>query len=179
VEAPRRLDIVAEAQNSIGAITGVKDQADKNSRAISKIVPTWQAVEGTAVEMCPSVLATKDTITQLQCRTTEFVSKAGLATWVPSQVGDIVLNCPAERPSTTEAVSKGCPEKVQSANVKDVLGENSQILGWAMAVAGVCGVGVCGGGVAYAAKKKNSSDDSDDYDEDEEDEEGAGSPLKD
>lgn len=32
---------------------------DKNARAISKVVPTWQAVEGTAVQMCPSVLATK------------------------------------------------------------------------------------------------------------------------
>ena len=32
---------------------------DRNARAIGKIVPTWQAVEGTAVSMCPSVLATK------------------------------------------------------------------------------------------------------------------------
>ncbi|CAE7378761.1 unnamed protein product [Symbiodinium pilosum] len=108
-EAVRRLDIVAQAQSSIGDAIGIKEQAEKNSRAISKIIPTWQAVEGTAVSMCPSVLATKDTISNLQCRTTEFVSKAGLASWVPSQVTDIVGNCPATLPTAEEAIAQGCP----------------------------------------------------------------------
>lgn len=87
---------------------------DKNARAISKVVPTWQAVEGTAVDMCPSVLATKDrdlglgqaasrpvlgsmfgshiwqdTISNLKCRTTEFVSKAGLGSFVPSEARQV------------------------------------------------------------------------------------------
>ena len=35
--------------------------------------------------MLLDVCLREDTISNLQCRTTEFVSKAGLSTWVPSQ----------------------------------------------------------------------------------------------
>jgi len=169
-QSVRRLDFVTEAQSSISGAVSLKEQAEKNSRAIGKIIPTWQAVEGTAVSMCPSVLATKDTIGHLQCRTTEFVSKAGLSSWVPSQVTDIVGNCPAKLPTTEEAVAQGCPEKAQSANVKDVLGEHSETLGWAMAVGGgVVGLGICGGGAAIM--KSKASKDEEEYDSEEDEEE--------
>ena len=162
-QATRRLDIVKEAQNAFGSVTGIKEQADKNARAISKVVPTWQAVEGTAVQMCPSVLATKDTISNLKCRTTEFVSKAGLGSFVPSEVSNIVAGCPANLPSTEQAVEAGCPKEAFSANVKDVLGENSSALGWALAVGGsAAGLGICGvAGTKMLMKKKEDDEDSD------------------
>lgn len=169
-QAVRRLDIVSEAQNAVGSVTGLKEQADKNSRAIGKIVPTWQAVEGTAVDMCPSVLATKDTISNLKCRTTEFVSKAGLGSFVPSEVSNIVAGCPANLPSAEQAIEAGCPKEAYSASVKDVLGENSSVLGWALAVGGgAAGLGICGVAGTKLLKSKD--------DEDETDEDSSGQPL--
>eukprot|EP00913_Durusdinium_trenchii_P013733 g12894.t1 len=60
LEVTRRLDIISQAQQAVGGVGSLKEQAEKNARAISKVIPTWQAVEGTSVQMCPSVLATKD-----------------------------------------------------------------------------------------------------------------------
>ncbi|CAE7372436.1 unnamed protein product [Symbiodinium natans] len=170
-EAVRRLDFVTEATNSITDAANVKEQADKNARAIGKIIPTWQAVEGTAVNMCPSVLATKDTMNHLSCRTTEFVSQAGLSSFVPSQVTDIVGNCPADLPTTEQAVAQGCPAEAKSANVSNVLGEHAQKIGWAMAVGGgALGLGVCGGGAAMLKSQMSKDEDTSDDEEDDESE---------
>ncbi|CAK8999078.1 unnamed protein product [Durusdinium trenchii] len=162
-QVTRRLDIISQAQQAVGGVGSLKEQAEKNARAISKVIPTWQAVEGTSVQMCPSVLATKDTISNLKCRTTEFVSKAGVGSWVPSEVTNIVAGCPATLPTQEQAIEAGCPKKAYSAGVKDVLGENSNALGWAMAVGGsAAGLGICGIAGAKMMKKGEDEDDSDD-----------------
>ncbi|CAJ1435604.1 unnamed protein product, partial [Effrenium voratum] len=165
-QAPRRLDIISDATNAVSSAGDIKAQADRNARAIGKIVPTWQAVEGTAVSMCPSVLATKDTVSNLKCRTTEFVSKGSMGSWVPSEVTNIVTGCPADLPTTEQAVEAGCPKEAMSANVKDVLGENASSLGWLMAVGGgAAGLGVCG---AAGAKMMKKDEDTEDEEEDSE-----------
>ena len=129
-------------------------------------------------------------------------------------MGNIVAGCPADLPSTEQAVEAGCPplgkprtapngaesmgkntvktlnslkkrlinlnflgkippsgprKEAYSANVKDVLGQNSSALGWALAVGGgAAGLGICG--VAGAKLMGNK-------DEDESDEDSSGQPL--
>ena len=62
----------------------------------------------------------QDTISNLKCRTTEFVNKAGVGSFVPSEAGtlrisflrkvtNIVAGCPANLPTTEQAVEAGCP----------------------------------------------------------------------
>jgi len=139
---------------SLARRLSIIEDAQKDSRAISKIIPTWQAVEQTAVDMCPSVLSTKDTVGNLQCRTTQFASQAVLPTWMPGQVADIVGNCPADLPDAAKAVELGCPKQAYSSDLKNVLGENSQALGWSMALYGALGggaaLGLGGAGFAHA-----------------------------
>jgi len=149
--------LLEEQPNFLAGITGglgdIKANADKDSQAISSIIPTWQAVESTSIAMCPSVLQVKDTVGNLGCRTTKFAKDAALPSFAGSGVLDIVSGCPAEEVDEAKAVASGCPDKAMSKGIENVLGEHSQSLGWLMAVAGAAGVAGVGGAGVFGAKK--------------------------
>lgn len=153
-EEPNLLDQGKKALSNMSAFAGnLKGDADKNARALSKIIPTWQAVENTNIGMCPNVMQVKDTVGNLGCRTTKFVSDAALPSFSGSGVAEIVSGCPQEEVDEAKAVAAGCPDKAMSAGIENVLGEHSQTLGWLMAAAGVAGVGAVGGAGVVGAKK--------------------------
>jgi len=153
--------LLAKMQGSGGRrLDNIMEDKDKYARAVSKIIPAWQAVETTGVSMCPEVEMVTDTLANLQCRVTQFASSAALPSWVPSEVTNIVGNCKSSAPAATSTNS--CPAKALSADVPNMLGENSQQIGWILAIAGACGLLGGGGAIALCKKKSGDDDESDD-----------------
>lgn len=127
-----------DAQNLTSSLQA---NQQKYAGAISKIVPSWQAVENLGVKMCPSVEQSQSSASSLQCRIMHFVQgSTGLSL---GALSGIVGECPLAKASA----SSQCPTSAFSAGIKDVLGEHASELGWILAVAASLGLLGGGGGI--------------------------------
>merc|ERR1719491_670285 len=86
----------------------------------------------------------------LSCRVQGFIDKASHGNLMGA-ISSLVTDCTEDPMAASKGTSSthGCPTASNSAGIKDLIGENSQMLGYIMAAVGGVVV-LCGGGGAAA-----------------------------
>jgi len=129
----------------------LKKNQEKYSKAIAQIIPSWQAAENLGVKMCPTVALSHSSASALKCRVSSFVKSTGISL---GAISGLVSDCGGDPSSEAkkEAKNSKCPAAAHSAGLKNVLGENANMLGWILAaVVGLGLLGVGGGAVKTMA----------------------------
>jgi len=141
----------------LNAFTKIQENQQAYAEAVKEIVPSWQGVESLGVKVCPVVYEAKTSALVLACRIKGFIDGVGVVENVEPLIGKCGQPYSAEsvESSMTSQTHRapGCPNATLSSDIADLIGDNSNSLGWIMAVvAGVCGLGVVGGVAVKKAK---------------------------
>merc|ERR1712241_624822 len=68
----------------------IMEDQQKYARAIKTIIPTWQGIESTGIQMCPVMAKSNGSSGSLKCRVASFVEKAAMPSWMGSMVSTLV-----------------------------------------------------------------------------------------
>jgi len=120
----RRL-VVAEIKDMVQEI---RDNQAKYGGAVRGIIPAWRKGEDLTMHVCGAVSTAKNEVLQLKCRVDEFTRQVTAPATIPS-LEKIKTDC-FERTKQPPAT---CPTVQHSANVRDMLSQQSDVLGWTAA----------------------------------------------